>query len=391
MTGRPDPRITWTLYACNAFTFVGIGLFNPILPIYLRSRGGSPGLVGLVFAAGILGSALMQYPGGWASDRFGRRPILIGSLAVFAALFPLYILPLRPEFLVPVRFLQACAGGVFNPSAAALLADLTPPGQRARSFGRLRASTMTGFLIGPAIGGLIASVRLDAVFLAAALVAGLGALLMTTMPRVAPAERPAGGTLRPSRRLLAALIPATVLGSAIGYFSGMYGAVWSLYMTYRGATPLLVGLSYTTVSLPMVLLGGPAGTFADRVGARNAAAMSIGFAGLFAIIYAFVASVPALILLGLLEGVLIMAAGPAVQAAVSHSAGEGEQGRAQGLYQSAILAVQLVASITSGFLFGLSPGLPFFATAAVCAICMVAGWAIWPRPAQRSAAVSVQP
>jgi MFS family permease len=62
---RLDARTLWTLLAGNALTAIGIGFFLPILPLFLRSRGGAPLLVGLVFAAGVAGRTASQYPAGW--------------------------------------------------------------------------------------------------------------------------------------------------------------------------------------------------------------------------------------------------------------------------------------------------------------------------------------
>jgi MFS family permease len=168
--GRVDPRALWTLLVGNGLTSMGVSFFLPILPLYLASRGASSLVVGVVFAAGITGRALVQYPAGWLSDRYGRRPLLVLGLLVYAAIFPVYLLSLPPLALVAVRFLHALAGGTVNITAIALMADLTESEGLGKAFGWLRASDMAGVLLGPALGGLVAGFRLDAVFIGAALV-----------------------------------------------------------------------------------------------------------------------------------------------------------------------------------------------------------------------------
>jgi len=87
-------RTLWTLYAGNLLTQIGLWFFLPLLPIFISRRGGSPALIGVVFAAGILASALIRYPAGWAADRWGTSPVLLGAMSAYAVLFLAYLLPL---------------------------------------------------------------------------------------------------------------------------------------------------------------------------------------------------------------------------------------------------------------------------------------------------------
>ncbi|MBO0701773.1 MAG: MFS transporter, partial [Candidatus Dormibacteraeota bacterium] len=148
-----DRRTLWTLLAGNALTGVGIGFFLPILPLFIRSRGGGALLVGLVFAGGVVGRALAQYPGGWLADRFGRKPVIVGATLAYALVFPLYLLPLPVAFVIGLRMVHAMAAGAYLPAAAAMIGDLAGP-RRARAFGMLRSSDMVGLVLGPAVGGL---------------------------------------------------------------------------------------------------------------------------------------------------------------------------------------------------------------------------------------------
>src|ERR1700704_4309180 len=102
--GRVDPRALWTLLIGNGLTSMGVSFFLPILPLYIASKGASSLLVGLVFAAGVCGRALVQYPAGWLSDRYGRRPLLVGGLLVYALFFPIYLLPMPAAAFIVLRF-----------------------------------------------------------------------------------------------------------------------------------------------------------------------------------------------------------------------------------------------------------------------------------------------
>ncbi|MBO0685236.1 MAG: MFS transporter [Candidatus Dormibacteraeota bacterium] len=380
-TAGLDARVLWTLLAGNALTMVGIGFFLPILPLLIAARGGGAGLVGLVFASGVVARALIQYPAGRLSDRIGRRPVIVGSLVLYALIFPLYVLHLPPATLLAVRFLHALAAGGYEPAALALVADLTRAERRGAAFSRLRASDTLGLLLGPALGGLVAGFRLEYVFWVGAVVCLGAAGLMLGLPRppTKRAEEPgpgvdaAGTAARPSpsggvrpARLLWQLVPVLALGFPILWTFGAYDTVWSLYMTSRGADTFLVGLSFATYALPVVAFAGLAAGLADRLGWVRAGTLSLISFGLLAASYPFVASVAALILIGFLEGTLTAAGQPALSAEVSRVAPEGAQGRTQGLYQTGLNVAQVVGAVAAGWLYEVGPVYAFLSCTAVC-------------------------
>ena len=369
-TAGLDARALWTLLAGNALTMIGIGFFLPILPLLIAARGGGAALVGLVFASGVVARALVQYPAGWLSDRVGRRPVILGSLLVYALIFPLYALPLPPTAMIAVRFVHALAGGSYEPASLALIADLTHSDRRGTAFSRMRASDMLGLLIGPAIGGLVAGFRLEYVFIAGgAICLCATALLLRLRP---PPRRPdAGGKQEPpvsSRSLLWRLLPILALAAPIFWTFGVFDTVWSLYLTSRGATPFLVGLSFATYALPIVAFAGLAGGLADRLGWVRAGTLSLLAYGLMASGYAFVASVPALILIGVVEGSLTAAGQPALSAQTSRVAPAGAQGRTQGVYQTGLNVAQVAGAVAGGWLYEARPAFAFFSATAVCLI-----------------------
>ncbi|MBJ7613246.1 MAG: MFS transporter [Candidatus Dormibacteraeota bacterium] len=396
-TGQPggsrrERTAVWTLLGANALTGLGIGFFLPILPLFVASRGATSLLVGLVFAAGVVGRALVQYPAGWLSDRVGRRPVLVFGLLAYALLFPLYLLPVPPAALIAVRFVHALAGGSVSIAATALIADLTAVEGRGKAFGRLRASDMAGILLGPPVAGLVASVRLDAVFLGGAVVSLLALLLMLRLPS-AQAPRTVEQQERPvsSWRLVRLLLPVAVLGAPIFWTFGTYDTVWSLYLTGRGASPFLVGLSFATYAAPVILLGGLAGGLADRLGAFRAATLALLTYGLLAGTYGFISSVPLLILVGLLEGALTAAGNPALMAEVSRRAPPGAQGRTQGAYSLMLLAGEVAGAVAGGALYLRGPAYAFLGATTVCLAGAACGLALRWRERAASSRAPVEP
>lgn len=343
-----------------------------------------------MFASGQLARGVVQYPAGRLSDRLGRRPVIVASVALYALAYLLYLLPLPVAWLIAVRFVHAAFAGFYGPAAGALMADLTPAAGRGAAFGRLQASNMVGLVLGPAIGGLVAGLRLDAVLVAGALICVAAAILLLRLPgggRGQAAEPDGVAVSLPG--LLRLLLPVALLGSVISYTIGAYDTVWSLYMTRNGATPFLVGISFTLFALPVMLLSGRAGALSDRLGSRVTAVFSTTFYGLFAPVYAFLTSVPALIAVGVLEATLVTGAQPAVMAEVSRLAPEGAQGRTQGTYQSIQLGALVAGALASGYLFSLRPAYAFGSVAVVTAVCIAASQLTWPgRSSARTAPAS---
>src|SRR5882762_6049124 len=165
---RMHRRTLWTLYIGNLFTSIGLWFFLPLLPIFIGRKGGSAALVGAVFAAGLLASAAIRYPAGWAADRFGTRPVMVVAMSAYALLFLAYLIPLPIGAFIVLRFLHGAAAGAFWPAANGLIAEVTPPHQRGRAFGVMQSTNMAGMLLGPAVGGFVALYNLNAVFVISA-------------------------------------------------------------------------------------------------------------------------------------------------------------------------------------------------------------------------------
>ncbi|HEY8680827.1 MAG TPA: MFS transporter [Candidatus Dormibacteraeota bacterium] len=386
------PRQAWVLLAGNTLDNLGLGLFFPILPLFVESRGGGPALVGIIGASALIGNLLTQQPGGWLADRYNRRRIVIASMAAYGVFFLVYLVPVPVDWLIGIRFVHAALGGFYIPAARALLADLTPVNMRATVYGHWQGSGMSGFLIGPIIGGGVAGqFGLKPVFIGSAIACLAGAVMLVSLPRaprVAEAAPTSDGLPRQvPRRLLALLLPAILAGAAWSYMSGAYSAVWVLYMTALGGSPLVAGLSLTAYSLPVVLFSGAAGRLGDRFGIRTMVFYTLLFSAMAAVGYAFTRSIPLVIGLSFLEALFTIGGMPAVLAEISRVVPSHQQGRAQGLFSMLTIGVQAIGSLGSGLLFQQQITLPFIAVAGVC----VAAMAAVPFLGRRPAVVAAEP
>lgn len=381
-----DRRTLWTLLCGNALTGIGIGFFLPILPLFVRSRGGGALLVGLVFAGGVVGRALAQYPAGWLADRYGRKPVIVGALFLYAALFPLYLVPMPAALLVLLRAVHALTSGAYLPAAAAMIGDLAGD-RKARAFGMLRSSDMVGLVLGPAVGGIVAGFDLTAVFWVGALFCLLASGMMLLLPATRVRRGATGGPVRTfeARKLLWRLAPFLALAMPLQWAIATYDTVWSLYMTSRGATYFEVGLSFASYGIPMILLGSLAGSFVDRFGRLRSALFSLLAFAFFLAIYPFIALVPLLIGLGVLEGTLTLPSGPAMLTGVSEAAPPGGQGRTQGLFQTASYGAEAVGALVAGGLYGFGPVAAFGTGAALIVVGCLACLALHRAQGRRQA------
>ena len=158
------------ILATVALTATGIGLTMPVIPELLREVGHT-GDLGWRYGAFLALYALMQFVFspllGALSDRFGRRPLLLMSLA--GATVDYLFMTLAPTlWLLFIGRAIAGVTGAVSAVASAYIADVTPEDQRARRFGQLGAAFGVGFIAGPAIGGLLGGIWTRAPFLAAA-------------------------------------------------------------------------------------------------------------------------------------------------------------------------------------------------------------------------------
>src|SRR4029077_18269107 len=128
----------------------------PILPLFLRERGGSYALVGVVVGANLVAQFIGQYTAGRLFDRFGRAPLMIGGLVVAGMAIAAFALPLSIGWLIALRFIQGLGAAALRPGSRAVVADLVPEGERGIAYGWLSGAETGGLIFGPALGGLLA-------------------------------------------------------------------------------------------------------------------------------------------------------------------------------------------------------------------------------------------
>lgn len=351
---------------------IGFGIVLPVLPSLIVELG----RVSLAEASRIGGYLLAVYAVthffagpviGSLSDRFGRRRVLLLSLLCFGIDYALMAFAPTLAWLFAGRAIAGIVGATYSP-ANAVIADVTPPERRGQAFGLLGAAFGGGFMLGPAIGGLLADLGPRAPFMAAAALAfGNALLILVLMPEtLAPEKR------RPFEwkraHAIGAFAPLFRGGGATALLTGalvwqiahmVYPATWAFYAEIAlGWDSRAIGWSLAASGLAMMLaqvfLIGRAikAVGEDRTMLIGLAAGAIVFTG-----YAFAREgwqVYALLAFGALTGLVF----PSINAILSRRVDASNQGALQGGLASLASVAAIIGplAMTQALAFGAERG-----------------------------------
>jgi len=148
---------------------IGFGIIIPLLPFYAETFGASPVVIGLLFAVFSVCQLVAAPALGDLSDRYGRRPVLIFSLAGTVVSFVMLALAHSLTMLFLARIVDGLSGGNIS-TARAYVADITQPADRARAYGLIGAAFGLGFILGPALSGVLVPISYTAPIWAAAII-----------------------------------------------------------------------------------------------------------------------------------------------------------------------------------------------------------------------------
>jgi len=196
---EPVPRPLLIIFLTIFVNLIGFGIIIPLLPFYAQTFGASPIVIGLLFASFSLSQLIAAPALGDLSDRYGRRPVLIFSLAGTVVSFVMLALAHSLTVLFLARIVDGLSGGNIS-TARAYVADITEPKDRARAYGLIGAAFGLGFILGPAISGVLARVSYVApIWAAAVLTLGATAVAWLWLPETV--HRAHAGTGLPFRYL----------------------------------------------------------------------------------------------------------------------------------------------------------------------------------------------
>lgn len=379
---------------------MSMGIVIPVLPRLIETLSGSDAAAGMwngLFVALWAGMQFICSPIiGSLSDRFGRRPVILISVAGLAIDYVLMALAPNLWWLALGRVLAGITSSSFT-ATFAYMADITPPEGRAKGYGLIGAAFSAGFVAGPLIGGVLGEISHRAPFWVAAALSTIAFLygLFVLPESLAADKRMAFSWHRANPfgalRLLRSHpeLSNLAVGNFLLYFSHhIFSAIFVLYAGDRygwgawqvGALLALVGL--LDMGVQGLLVGPVVKRLGDRAtmvtglcfGAIGVAAMGLAPTGLF-----FVAAMFPNALWGL--------AMPTVQSLMTQHVSESEQGQLQGANNSVGAIAGIISPLFFGAVYSVSvgpkPALPHIGSAFLIAAAILALAALIGRRAGR--------
>jgi DHA1 family multidrug resistance protein-like MFS transporter len=362
---------------------LGFGMVMPIMPFYIESLGASATELGMLVAISPLIQLVAAPLWGGVSDRRGRKPVLIVGLLGYGISMVLFGLATELWMLFVARGVGALLSAATMPTTMAYVSDSTSEEERGGGIGVLGAAMGLGMVLGPALGGLLATESLSTPFFLTAAVCFITLILvLVLLPESLPPEarrqvvarEGLQGRLRGLRRAVSGpmavlLFMAFLVSFGLTCFQAIFG-YYALKQYGYGTEE--VGWILTVVGLVgAVTQGALTGPLTKRWGeARLIKATLLASAVTFLLLIVANSLVTVLIATALftLPNALLR---PAVISLTSKHAGD-KQGTAMGLNNSFNSLGRVVGPIWAGFAFDLNYDLPYLSGAAI----MLAGFVI---------------
>jgi DHA1 family tetracycline resistance protein-like MFS transporter len=296
------------LFSVAFLDLLSFSLILPLLPYFAETFGATPFMVGALTAAYALGQFVGAPVIGRLSDRFGRKPLLVLSVAGSVLSFVL----LGIAGSLPLIFAARLVGGLFGGNITvvqAYIADVTEESDRAKRFGLIGAAFGLGFIFGPPVGGLLSA---SGYALPALTAAGLEAitlvLIIILLPESLTDERKAELRVSPRSRFSIKLLVEAVMDPKIGKFLHLrlitalafliFQTNYALFVQQRlGYDAQSTGLSLAFVGLLVaVFQGGLIGPLVKRFDEHKLFALGALISGIGLAVWAFTPSTAWLLL-----------------------------------------------------------------------------------------------
>src|SRR6202045_2633235 len=335
---------------------IGFGMIIPILPLYAQRFQATEWQIGILLASYSFMQFLASPVLGWFSDRYGRKPVLLCSLIGSATGYILMANAASLAVLFLARILAGVAGASVG-TASAYIADITPPENRSKRMGLIGAAFGIGFVLGPAIGGILSQWSVIAPFWFAAVLSILNAVLMWIM--LPEPERHAARERGPvNLRQIFEQAGSWRLGVVtIIYFIAIAGfaIVTVIYaqVSHRRFALNQSQISYIFVMVGLIgaaIQGGGIGRLVQRFGDANLAIAGFAIMSISMMMMPLARSVPLFLLFTVGLAVGNSLSQPTVNAIASKSASAALQGRVMGVVQSAGSLGRVFGPVLAGFL-----------------------------------------
>lgn len=375
---RNRTLVAIALSVCAAYT--GIGMVGPVRVLFAQSHGASLAIIGAMASAYLVSNFVFQYPSGWLADRWGRKQVMVLGLFVQALLSLLYLLIADPILFIALRFVEGMAAAAILPSARAMIIDVVPAEKQGEAFGFFGAFFNAGFLLGPGLGGLLATTGYASAFIGAALFRLIAIVIVITMlPAVRKntsivRDQEAGSSISYRTLFAIPLLGAYILAFGDYLYLGFDLTLLPLWMhDHLGASVAIIGLAYMAWAIPNIIFSTIGGRLADRV-RRSLMIAIFGLAQVpLYFLYGVTTMAVFVVVLFAIHGLFYAFIQPAVDAHLAASSRSTMRARVQGMYSTIGLIGAFFGANVFSPLYAINYRLPLFTMGALFGLCVILG------------------
>ena len=374
-----------SVFAVVIIDLVGFGIVMPILPFWAREYGASATTLGWLAATYAAAQFVFAPIWGSLSDRFGRRPVLLATIAGTSLALALLAVANSVALLFAARLLAGIFAANFS-VASAYVSDVTPPEQRTGRMALLGACFAIGFTLGPALAGPLSLLGVHAPIVVAASLSGANffyAWLRLAEPARRDASADASGDAPPEAvrgPRFAALADPRVRAIALANlaFSLAVTQLESMFQYFMadefGWNAFRVSLLLVAMAVVMGAVQGSMRRIVPRVGEAR---LVVAGVALMTLAFALIPEMPTLALLAIplaLSAIGRALAQPSMMGLVSRAAHAGNRGAVMGAFAAMASLARVFGPVGAGWLYDRNHAYPFWLAAAFASLVLAVPW-----------------
>ena len=386
MTQQTNKSALYILMFNMFITMGGIGIIVPVLPLFLEKFNAGGTVIGALTAGFAFAQFLMSPIAGDLSDRYGRKPFIVGGLILYSFSMLLFGLSSELWLLFLARFLSGAGAAFIMPPIMAYVADITTIEERGKGMGMIGASISLGFTVGPGIGGILSGVNLQFPFYFAAVSALIAAIVsFIVLPNVQQSVKLQGAPKRNNLlKQLAASTTKPYFMFLLVVFTFSFGianlqSTLAIYLTDKFSySPLDISIILTVGGiLGVILQGFVVGKLFKKFGELKVILVNLVAAAVTTLLIIFLSKYFIILFVTVLFSVATTFIRPAVNTLISKVAGQ-EQGYAAGMNTSYMSLGNMFGPLLAGILYDWKHDSPYILGFVVLMLCFLLTY-IWAR------------